>query len=98
MATLGKLATRLKAPLKSLMPRGSDAEEPADSEELGVASEIAAEDPSPAPEILSDSVDWRALVDRVQKGDDAGMADLYRLFAKGIRFYLCRQLGAQEID
>jgi RNA polymerase sigma-70 factor (ECF subfamily) len=26
------------------------------------------------------------------------MEDLYRLFAKGIRFYLCRQLGAQELE
>ena len=27
------------------------------------------------------------------KGEDSGMEDLYRLFARGIRFYLCRQLG-----
>jgi RNA polymerase sigma-70 factor, ECF subfamily len=92
MATMGKLATRLKAPLKSLMPRSADIVEASD------AVESVAQDSSPTPEILSDSVDWQALVDRVQKGDDAGMADLYRLFAKGIRFYLCRQLGAQEID
>ncbi len=26
------------------------------------------------------------------------MEELYRLFSKGIRFYLCRQLGAQELD
>ena len=26
------------------------------------------------------------------------MAELYRLFSKGIRFYLCRQLGPQELD
>src|SRR5271154_1086148 len=92
MATMGKLATRLKAPLKSMMPRSADVVEASD------AVESVAQDSSPTPEILSDSVDWQALVDRVQKGDDAGMADLYRLFAKGIRFYLCRQLGAQEID
>jgi len=24
--------------------------------------------------------------------------DLYSLFARGIRFYLCRQLGPQELD
>ena len=26
------------------------------------------------------------------------MAELYALFSKGIRFYLCRQLGPQELD
>ena len=26
------------------------------------------------------------------------MEDLYRIFARGIRFYLCRQLGPQELD
>jgi hypothetical protein len=24
--------------------------------------------------------------------------ELYRRFSRGIRFYLCRQLGAQELD
>ena len=26
------------------------------------------------------------------------MEELYQLFSKGIRFYLCRQLGPQELD
>jgi RNA polymerase sigma-70 factor (ECF subfamily) len=43
-------------------------------------------------------VDWPDLVARIQKGDDSGMEELYRLFARGIRFYLCRQLGMQELD
>ena len=38
------------------------------------------------------------LVLRIQRGDESGMEDLYRLFARGIRFYLCRQLGVQELD
>jgi RNA polymerase sigma-70 factor, ECF subfamily len=44
------------------------------------------------------SVDWPELVLRIQRGDGTGMEDLYRLFARGIRFYLCRQLGMQELD
>jgi RNA polymerase sigma-70 factor (ECF subfamily) len=44
------------------------------------------------------AVDWPDLVSRIQKGDDTGMEELYRLFARGIRFYLCRQLGMQELD
>ncbi|HYL35281.1 MAG TPA: sigma-70 family RNA polymerase sigma factor [Bryobacteraceae bacterium] len=43
-------------------------------------------------------VDWAELVARIQRGDESGMEDLYSMFARGIRFYLCRQLGAQELD
>jgi len=46
----------------------------------------------------SSAVDWTELVNRIHRGDDSGMEDLYRLFARGIRFYLCRQLGVQELD
>jgi RNA polymerase sigma-70 factor, ECF subfamily len=38
------------------------------------------------------------LVDRIRSGESDGMAELYAIFAKGIRFYLCRQLGSQELD
>lgn len=38
------------------------------------------------------------LVGRIRDGRIDGMAELYQLFSKGIRFYLCRQLGPQEID
>src|SRR5205085_6690259 len=50
----------------------------------------------PAP-VLS-QVDWPELVDRIQRGDETGMEELYAIFAKGIRFFLCRQLGPQELD
>jgi RNA polymerase sigma-70 factor (ECF subfamily) len=46
----------------------------------------------------SATVDWRELVMRIRGGDESGMEDLYRLFGRGIRFYLCRQLGVQELD
>ena len=46
----------------------------------------------------SGRVDWQELVARVQRGENSGLEDLYRLFARGIRFYLCRQLGPQELD
>ena len=41
---------------------------------------------------------WTMLVARLQVGDPAAMAELYQVFAKGIRFYLCRQVGPQELD
>src|SRR5438270_2414694 len=44
------------------------------------------------------TVDWAALVDRVKAGSDEGMEQLYKLFSRGIRYYLCRQLGPQELE
>ncbi len=44
------------------------------------------------------NVDWAALVELVKTGDDAGMEQLYKLFSRGIRYYLCRQLGPQELE
>jgi RNA polymerase sigma factor (sigma-70 family) len=41
---------------------------------------------------------WIELVGKIHSGETDGMAELYHLFSKGIRFYLCRQLGPQELD
>lgn len=41
---------------------------------------------------------WIDLVNRIQSNETDGMEELYDLFSKGIRFYLCRQLGPQELD
>ena len=41
---------------------------------------------------------WTRLVEQIQAGDEAGMTELYDVFSAGIRFYLCRQLGAQDLD
>ena len=43
-------------------------------------------------------IDWTGLVDRIRNGDPAGMEDLYHLFARGIRYYLFRNLGSQDLD
>ena len=43
-------------------------------------------------------VDWIRLVDKIRAGDAAAMEDLYRLFYRGVKFYLCRQLGLQELE
>jgi RNA polymerase sigma-70 factor, ECF subfamily len=52
----------------------------------------------PDPKTGPASVDWAGLVAQVQAGDDAGMEQLYKLFSRGIRYYLCRQLGPQELE
>ncbi len=44
------------------------------------------------------AVNWDLLVGQIQRGEDGGMEHLYRLFSRGIRYYLCRQLGAQELE
>jgi len=42
--------------------------------------------------------EWIELVERVRRGDSEGLRKLYDIFSKGVRFYLCRQLGPQELD
>jgi RNA polymerase sigma-70 factor (ECF subfamily) len=38
------------------------------------------------------------LVDRIHARETDGMAELYRLFSDSIRFYICRELGPQEMN
>jgi RNA polymerase sigma factor (sigma-70 family) len=41
---------------------------------------------------------WVALVRRIRNEEASALEELYRLFSRGIRFYLCRQLGPQELE
>ncbi len=41
---------------------------------------------------------WEQVVERIRSGDASGMEELYRVFANGIRFYLYRQFGVQDLD
>jgi RNA polymerase sigma-70 factor (ECF subfamily) len=41
---------------------------------------------------------WSRLVERIRAGDPAGMEELYAVFVKGVRFFLWRQLGTQDLD
>ncbi len=43
-------------------------------------------------------VDFPDLVERIKRGEQPAMEQLYVLFGKGIRYFLCRQLGPQELD
>lgn len=43
-------------------------------------------------------IEWATLVGQIKAGEDAGMEQLYKLFSRGIRYYLCRQLGPQELE
>lgn len=44
------------------------------------------------------SVDWADIVTQVKTGGDAGLEHLYRIFSRGLRYYLVRQLGAQDFE
>jgi RNA polymerase sigma-70 factor (ECF subfamily) len=37
-------------------------------------------------------------VESIRNGDDEAVEELYRVFSRGVRYYLCRHLGAQELD
>jgi RNA polymerase sigma-70 factor (ECF subfamily) len=54
--------------------------------------------PQSNPASPIDSAACIDLVSRIQNGDPSGMEELYRIFATGIRFYLCRHLGSQDVD
>src|SRR4051794_15437261 len=52
---------------------------------------------SPNAELGSAKASWPDLVNRLRAGEQSAMEDLYRVFSDGIRFYLWRQLGAQDL-
>jgi RNA polymerase sigma-70 factor, ECF subfamily len=66
-----------------------DLEEAAESGAVDLAKDAAEEE---------SYAEWVELVDRIRFNETDGMEELYELFSKGIRFYLCRQLGPQELD
>ncbi len=41
---------------------------------------------------------WTGLVERIRNRDNEAVEELYEVFARGIRYYLCRHLGPQELD
>jgi RNA polymerase sigma-70 factor (ECF subfamily) len=56
--------------------------------------EIAKKVPAPA----YPPVDWDVLVAQIKASERIGMEQLYKLFSGGIRYYLCRQLGPQDLE
>jgi RNA polymerase sigma-70 factor (ECF subfamily) len=42
--------------------------------------------------------DWAALVTGIREGDSAAMESLYGVFAKGVRYFLLRNLGPEDIE
>jgi len=42
--------------------------------------------------------DWSEIVARIRDGDPAAMEELYAIFSKGIRYFLLRNLGSEDLD
>jgi len=55
---------------------------------------------STAMEPVINSADpiWSGLVEQIRNGDASALEQIYHIFSTGIRFYLCRQLGPQDLD
>lgn len=56
-----------------------------------------AHDSGLSPELPLDP-SWSHIVNRIKRGDPSGMEDLYSVFRKGVRYYMCRRLGPQDLD
>jgi len=41
---------------------------------------------------------WPALIEKIQSDDEGGMEELYRIFSRGVRFFLWRQVGQQDLE
>ena len=41
---------------------------------------------------------WSGLVEQIRNGNSSALEQMYHIFSTGIRFYLCRQLGPQDLD
>jgi RNA polymerase sigma-70 factor (ECF subfamily) len=44
------------------------------------------------------SPDLVGLVSRIQSDESTALEDLYRIFARGIKYQICRQLGPQDLE
>lgn len=54
--------------------------------------------PASRPIAVTPEPCWARLVERIRAGDPEAMEELYRIFSKGIRYLLYRQLGPQDLD
>jgi RNA polymerase sigma-70 factor (ECF subfamily) len=54
--------------------------------------------PGRAPPAALPTQDWTSLVNRIRNDDSAAMAELYAIFARGIRYFLLRNLGPDDLD
>jgi RNA polymerase sigma-70 factor (ECF subfamily) len=64
-----------------------------DTEEAGSRRQQSTQNPPDStPE------DWANVVERIRERDQSAVEELYRVFSRGIRYFVCRQLGPQDLD
>jgi RNA polymerase sigma-70 factor (ECF subfamily) len=71
---------------------------------LGSIEQFIMSDPADAgarstaalPEVRTNP--WPALIAKIQADDAGGMEELYRVFSRGVRFFLCRQMKAEDLE
>ena len=51
--------------------------------------------PAAAPPVTDG---WTLLVARIRQGDPSALVELYQVFGRGVRFFMFRKLGPQDID
>jgi RNA polymerase sigma factor (sigma-70 family) len=56
------------------------------------------ESPGRGPDPPQGGARWTALVEGIRANDAAAIEELYRLFSRGVRFFICRHLGPQDLD
>jgi RNA polymerase sigma-70 factor (ECF subfamily) len=62
------------------------------------ALEAFAKSSETSPKGMTGYVHWTDLVQRIQTGQTDGMEELYEIFSKGVRFYLRRNTGTQDVE
>ena len=63
------------------------------SMEAGAATAMTRDSERPV-----DQTDWAQVVGRIRQGDEPALEELYAYFGKGVRYFLLRRLGADELE
>jgi RNA polymerase sigma factor (sigma-70 family) len=53
---------------------------------------------NPPPPASAATTGWARLVRKIQRGDADALTELYQVFGRGVKFYMYRQLGPQDLD
>ena len=88
-------------PLRSRPPEACAEKEPLPPfseawKSAGANGEAA--DRAPQPPVPGYNELFTHLVQRLREGEPAAMEELYSLFSNGMRYYLCRQLGPDDLE
>jgi RNA polymerase sigma-70 factor, ECF subfamily len=98
MSTAAAPASGPPNALTASLPPGGPDKSLLTSQEMTGASPPAFEDRPESGAEVNQITDWALLVQRIHDGDAAAMEELYSIFAKGIRYFLLRNLGPDDLD